>query len=415
MLDGSDRDGNVRVGDGAAGGDDAAAWRAADGALRRLARRRAALDVEEAAALVRARALAVHEHLGLATFAEYVERVLGHAPHTARERLRVADALATLPATRAAMVDGRVGWSAVRELTRVATAATEDAWLAATDGLTVREIEDRVRGRRPGDGPGDPPAPDARLHVLRFEVSPATVALYVATQRALEGACGHPLTDDVVLAALCRQQLAGGAAASHVGPADTPVETVPAPVDAVTNNLPPHQIAITTCAGCQRTWSDAGGRTVELSPRELARASCDATLLGPVDGGAPARATRSIPPARRRAVLRRDRGRCVVPGCGNARFVDVHHVVWRSRGGDHAMARLVTLCSAHHDLVHDQQLVIDGTAPHQLRFRHPDGRPWGQLQPVPSSPPLPGPATRPSTPGPAARDQAVRHSPRRKR
>ena len=389
MLDGSDRGGDGMIGAGGAGGaggDDAAAWRAADGALRRLARRRAALDVEEAAALVRARALAVHQHLGLATFAEYVERVLGHAPHTARERLRVADALAALPATRAAMADGRVGWSAVRELTRVATAATEDAWLAATDGLTVREIEDRVRGRRPGDGPEDPPAPDARQHVLRLEVSPATLALYVSTQRALEDACGHPLTDDVVLAALCRQQLAGSVDTSHVGPTDAPAEKVapgPASADAVANNLPPHQIAITTCADCQRAWSDAGGRAIELSSRELARASCDARLLGRVDGGTPARATRSIPPARRRAVLRRDRGRCVVPGCGNARFVDMHHVVWRSRGGDHAMARLVTLCSAHHDLVHDQQLIIDGTAPHQLRFRHPDGRPWGRLPPVP--------------------------------
>ena len=271
-----------------------------------------------------------------------------------------------------------------------------------------------MRGRRPGDDPDDPPAPDARQHVLRLEVSPATLALYVATQRALEDACGHPLTDDVVLAALCRQQLAGGAAASHVGPADAPaeavhapVETVPAPVAAVASNLPPHQIAVTTCPDCQRAWSDAGGRTIELSPRELARASCDATLLGRVDRGTPARATRSIPPARRRAVLRRDRGRCVVPGCGNARFVDVHHVVWRSRGGDHAMARLITLCSAHHDLVHDELLIIDGTAPHQLRFRHSDGRPWGRLPPTPPSatPPAPSsspatrPSTRPSTPG----------------
>ena len=39
-----------------------------------------------------------------------------------------------------------------------------------------------------------------------------------------------------------------------------------------------------------------------------------AELLGRVDGDKPARLTKSIPPRTRRAVLRRDRGRCIVPG-----------------------------------------------------------------------------------------------------
>lgn len=467
MVDARDGD---RAGhdDGEAGGHNDPGWRAADGALRRLARRRAALDVEEAAALVRARELGVHVHLGLATFLEYVERVLGHAPHTARERLRVAEALAVLPLTRTAMSEGRVGWSAVRELTRVVTAATEDAWLAATAGASVRDIEDRVRGRRPGDAPDAPPSPDARQHVLRFEVSPTTLALYLAAQRALERDCGHPLTDDLVLAALCRAALAeersprapaaqanGAGMASHVGPEGCDCPNAPAVVVAAASlpeasdgaraegmsatshvgrerpavadggrpaapspslgvgapvrraNLPPHQIAITTCPECARAWSDAAGRTIEISARELERASCDATLLGRVDRGAPAPVTRSIPAATRRAVLRRDRGRCVVPGCRNARHVDVHHMVWRARGGDHAPARLVTLCSAHHDAVHDLRLIIAGTAPHALRFSHADGRPYGTpLLEVPARPSVQSGArpshAPPSPPAPAS-------------
>ncbi|MBP6848489.1 MAG: hypothetical protein KA201_32310, partial [Kofleriaceae bacterium] len=79
---------------GAAAADD---WREVDRTLRGLARRRAALDVEEAAWLRRARALGVHREFGFATFFEYVERILGYAPGPARERLRVADALAVLP------------------------------------------------------------------------------------------------------------------------------------------------------------------------------------------------------------------------------------------------------------------------------------------------------------------------------
>src|SRR5690606_2886363 len=61
------------------------------------------------------------------------------------------------------------------------------------------------------------------------------------------------------------------------------------------------------------------------------------------------RAKQSIPPAVRRAVLRRDRHRCRAPGCRNHSFVDVHHVRISSEGGSVLPSNLVTLCSAHHD------------------------------------------------------------------
>ena len=38
----------------------------------------------------------------------------------------------------------------------------------------------------------------------------------------------------------------------------------------------------------------------------------------------------------RRSVMHRDGGRCVVPGCRDAVFVDVHHLVLRSEGGEHS-------------------------------------------------------------------------------
>ena len=80
-----------------------AEWQVVDRTLRHLARRRAALDVEEATWLRRARSAGVHRHLGYGSFTEYVERVLGYAPGPARERLRVADALTVLPKLRAAL------------------------------------------------------------------------------------------------------------------------------------------------------------------------------------------------------------------------------------------------------------------------------------------------------------------------
>ncbi|MBL8626537.1 MAG: hypothetical protein JNK64_34795, partial [Myxococcales bacterium] len=216
--------------------------------MRGLARRRAALDVEEAAWLRRARALRIHRELGYATFFEYVERVLGYAPGVARERMRVADALAALPKLQAAMSAGDVAYSAARELTRVATVDTEAAWLAAAADCTVREIEDMVSGRRPGDGPDDPPDPAARLHELRLLVPPAVLGKFTATRRLLEAACGHPLTDGDVIATLCDPQLAG----SHVG-------------DGAAAAKPMHQIAITQCSDCRKAWHDVAGHTIELS------------------------------------------------------------------------------------------------------------------------------------------------------
>jgi len=138
-----------------------------------------------------------------------------------------------------------------------------------------------------------------------------------------------------------------------------------------------YQIAITRCPDCMRAWQDVAGHTIEISEAEVAQASCDAELLGRVDGDKPARVTKTIPPRTRRAVLRRDRGRCVVPGCRNARYVDVHHLVPRAAGGKHTPTTLAALCSAHHKAAHDGRLRIDGIAPGKLRFVHADGRPYG--------------------------------------
>lgn len=371
--------------------------READRQLRRIARRRAGLEADEARWLLVARRAAVHLAFGYATFAEYVERVLGHGPRACADRLRVADALTELPTTAAALAAGAVSYSTVRELTRVATTNTEAAWLDAAGGKTAREVEAMVTGRRRGDRPDDPTEPDLRPRILRFEVTPETYALVRDAERRLAADAGHPLSDDELVAAMARAVL---------------VPTVTSEIDADTHvghgNRPGYQIALTVCTDCDRAWQDGAGQSIEVGAAALATARCDAQVIGRVDVAAsdadarPAtRATRTIPPAIRRRVLRRDHGRCVVPGCRATRWIDVHHLHPRALGGGHDPQNLVSACAGHHRAAHAGRLVITGT-PGDLQFHHADGRPWG-------SPPA-GPLTRPPLDA-AARDHRRRPAP----
>src|SRR5688500_2343003 len=77
-----------------------------DRELRRIASRRAALDAEEARWLREAERHRVWRKLGFATALEYLEDVFGHAPRTAKDRLRVATSLGELPGLEAALRDG---------------------------------------------------------------------------------------------------------------------------------------------------------------------------------------------------------------------------------------------------------------------------------------------------------------------
>ena len=81
----------------------------------------------------------------------------------------------------------------------------------------------------------------------------------------------------------------------------------------------------------------------------------------------------------RRAVLRRDGGRCVFPGCRHGTFVDVHHIELRIAGGAHTLENLVTVCSAHHRAIHRGTVSIAGSVASGLRFQHADGSSYGAV------------------------------------
>ena len=118
---------------------------------------------------------------------------------------------------------------------------------------------------------------------------------------------------------------------------------------------PRFQVVLYKCEAC-------GGATVgqegTAAPPSLeARAGCDAEVVAlGSGGGADGKASKTVPPKVRRGVLLRDGHRCVVPGCTNRLWLEVHHLVPRAAGGSNEAGNLATLCSTHHGLIHEGNL-----------------------------------------------------------
>src|SRR6187399_1912508 len=346
-----------------------AAWRQAHEELVRLATERAGLDLEEGRWLLRAHRAGAHLRLGYASFLEYTERLFGYGPRLTQEKLRVAEALEDLPKTARDLQTGAISFSLARELTRVATRSTEQQWLEAARGRTVREVEHLVSGHRPGSLPDD--VPDSRLkrHVLRLDLSGEVLATFREAMAKIRRDAGESIDEEAAILLLCRQALDGN---SDPGRSS-------------------YQIALTVCESCRRATQQGRGEAIEVGTEVVELAECDGQHIGHVDAHVGAvgvangrdlvnaesvRATQTIPPATRRTVLRRDGGRCRVPGCRHAVFVEPHHIGLRSKGGDHDPENLITLCCAHHRAVHQGRLIIMGTAS-SARFARADGPRYG--------------------------------------
>jgi hypothetical protein len=146
------REGSVAV-DGSWAGDVREAWRDVDRQLRRAARRRARLDHDELVLIREAIAVQVWRPLGMVSMRDYLENVFGYGPTVATERIRVAEALDAMPALDRALHQGVLPYSAVREISRIATRATEGEWVDACRDKNLRQIEELLAEREPGDRP----------------------------------------------------------------------------------------------------------------------------------------------------------------------------------------------------------------------------------------------------------------------
>jgi hypothetical protein len=88
---------------------------------------------------------------GFRSCAEWLSWRVGLDPGAARERVRVARALATLPRLAQALARGELSYAKVRALTRVATPETEERLLTVGRSGTAAHVESIVRGWRQVD------------------------------------------------------------------------------------------------------------------------------------------------------------------------------------------------------------------------------------------------------------------------
>ncbi|MCY4599801.1 MAG: DUF222 domain-containing protein [Acidobacteria bacterium] len=340
---------------------------------------------------------------GCTSCAHWLSWRTGLAPGAAREHVRVARALGSLPKLSDAMRRGVVSYSKVRAVTRVATPETEQALLDVALCGTAAHVEQIVRGWRRVDRTAEA-AEDRRRHetrslrtwvdddgmvVVRGRLTPEVGALL---RRALEAACdqaqprrtaaaeeavaveeqlaptfAHRQADAIGVIAECA--LTGGLDRGTAGDrfqvvvhvdagalAETPDVPAGTSERAATDSRPtddgqyvpagtPVPARTSAAAGGQTVLDEAGG--IHVSADAARRLACDAAMVemrhGPageiLDVG---RRTRTISPALRRALAARD-GQCRFPGCRNRRC-DAHHVRHWADGGATALDNLVLLC-----------------------------------------------------------------------
>jgi hypothetical protein len=276
---------------------------------------------------------------------------------TAREKLRVAHALELFPEVRAAFATGRLSYSKARALTRTANPSTEHDLVEMALRATAAHMESIARGYRRVERAADraeaagESAPDlaGQRRVDVREHDDPDLATLVASltheemdlvTRALDTAGdGRSRADAVVL--MAEGFLAAGPGCRRG--ADRTLAMIN--VD--------ESILFGADTGTARF---VGGAAI--APETARRLCCDASFVWLLRGeqGEPVNISAkhgSIPRAVRRLIRVRDQDRCRFPGCVEARYTEIHHLVHREDGGEHTAANCATLCWFHHRLVHE--------------------------------------------------------------
>jgi hypothetical protein len=325
----------------------------------------------------------------------------------ARERVRVARALGTLPRLARALACGELSYAKVRALTRVATAETEERLLAVGRAGTADHVERIVRGWRRVDRKAE-----ARETALQH----ASRALHVYQEEDGMVVLRGRLTAEV--GALLLRALAAGRDSLYQAARDSLPQTargeeVPSMAQqqadalallaesALHHGLDPgapgerYQVVVHVDAPVLADADQPGQSVLEdggrVSAETSQRLACDASrvvMRHDRDGrlmevGA---RTRTIPPALRRALHHRDRG-CRFPGCGlplgeGITFATGRRVARRRSRTSRCSVAAITARSTRRDT----RSIDSSTAPSSSGGRTAD--PFPRLRRWPRCPPI---------------------------
>jgi hypothetical protein len=346
---------------------------------------------------------------GFLSCAHWLSWRTGLDPGAAREKVRVARALATLPRISGAMARGELSYAKVRALTRVATPEQERALLDVARAGTAAHVERIVRAwrrvdrieaarlttRRHLDRSLRTWVDEDGMVVVHGRLTPEVGAV---VQRALDAAADL----------LFREQAQAPSAAGigeEVTPAQRRADALGLLAECALADLDRgtagdrYQVVVhveppTLAANASPDAATAGQAAIEVgdgaayvSAETASRIACDAALVmmhhgrdgSVLDVG---RRRRTAPAALRRALAARD-GRCRFPGC-TSRRCDVHHLTHWARGGPTSLANTVLLCRRHHTAVHEGGFRIVRSDDDVVAVRRPDGTAIEAVPPVPA-------------------------------
>jgi hypothetical protein len=311
-----------------------------------------------------------------------------------------------LPATKAAFAAGEISYSKVRAITRVADPRLDGNFVDLARNATASQLERIVRECRNADPDEQAKALGRRkqrflrhhidsegMVVIHARLSPEDGAIVLAALEAARQAMTETAESDVPAETLeLAEQYDAPAPAVDDWAAEnadalleicasvlsTGLTTdVQEPRVSVLVHVDEAVLAVPAAPSCAHL-DDLGAITGHMAMR-FACEGAVSRLLYRQDGTVEqVGATRSIPPAMRRALLARDDG-CRFPGCCAKRFLHAHHVVFASQGGRTCMSNLVTLCSRHHRLIHEGGWRLTLESFGRVRVYSPKGR---ELPPV---------------------------------
>jgi hypothetical protein len=321
--------------------------------------------------------------LGLCSCAHWLNWQCGIGMNAAREKVRVARALAELPKVSEAFRSGEVSYSKVRAITRVAKPESEEYLLMIARHGTAHHVESLVRGFRRAKKLNDPEIAEEQVRRRCFDYHwdddgslmfrgrlPAEVGAML--MKALKKAVDRADAESDVTAET-RDPVAARRADAVAGLAESYLANGPGESSSAERyQVMVHVTAETSGIGAG-TIEDGPGVTAETSKRLC----CDASISKLLENekGEPTsigRRSRVIPPPMRRALQARDK-QCRFPGCTHSHFIDGHHVHHWSDGGETGLDNLVLLCRHHHRLVHEGGFICEKDCSGQVVFRDRDG------------------------------------------